>query len=74
MNSLVKSGESFESLTRRIKERARREKLHRQIGALNTKYDKVIAQRRFNWQARGWLLLSKIKRLEAELAQPELFL
>jgi hypothetical protein len=74
MLSLVKSSESFYVLTRRVKERARRERLHREIGALKTKCDKVASAQRFNWRARVWKMTSKIKRLEAELRQPELFL
>jgi hypothetical protein len=74
MHSLVKSGEDFVTLTRRVKERARREKLHREIGALKTRCDKIASQQRFNWRARVWKLTSKIKRLEGELRQPELFL
>ena len=74
MPSLVNSGASFEELTRRVKERARREKLHREIGALKTKCDKIARQQKFNWRARVWKLTSKIKRLEGELRQPELFL
>lgn len=74
MLSLVKSNEDFETLTRRVKERARREQLHREIGALKSKCDKICTQQKFNWRARAWKLTSKIKRLEAQLAQPELFL
>lgn len=74
MLSLVKSPETFETLTRRVKERERRVRLNRQIRALITKHNKVCEQTRFNWRARAWKLLSKIKRLEAQLAQPELFL
>jgi hypothetical protein len=74
MQSLAKSGESFEELTRRVKERARRERLHREIGALKTKLAKVLEQRRFNWYVRSRKLLSKIKRLEGDLRQPSLFL
>jgi hypothetical protein len=74
MQSLAKSGESFEELTRRVKERARRERLHREIGALKTKHAKVIEQRRFNWYARSCKLASKVRRLEADLVQPGLFL
>jgi hypothetical protein len=74
MLSLVKGDESFETLTRRVKERARREKLHREIGALKTKCDTVTSAQRFNWRARVCKMTSKIKRLEAELLQPELFL
>lgn len=74
MNSLVKSSESLEPIVRRVKERARRERLHREIGALTTKLEKVTEQQRFNWRARVWKMTSKIKRLEAELRQPELFL
>lgn len=74
LNSLVKSPESFEVLTLRVKESARRERLHREIGALRTKHQKVCDQQKFNWRARAWKLLSKIKRLEAQLVQPELFL
>lgn len=74
MPSLMNSGASFDELTRRVKERARRERLHREIGALRTKCEKVEIQKRFNWRARVWKLTSKIKRLEGELRQPELFL
>jgi hypothetical protein len=74
MHSLVKQPATFDELARRVKERARRERLHREIGALRTKHAKVIEQQRFNWRARSWRLLSKIKRLEAQLVQPELFL
>lgn len=74
VNSLVNSSESFETLVRRVKERARRERLHREIGALETKLSKVIAAKRFNWNARAWKMTSKLKRLRAQLAQPELFL
>lgn len=74
MHSLVKDGASFDELARRVKERARREKLHREIGALKTKSDKIASQQRFNWRARVWKLTSKIKRLEAQMRQPELFL
>lgn len=74
MHSLIKSAEDFETLTRRVKERARRERLHREIGALETKLKKVTDQKRFNWNARAWKMLSKLKRLRAQLAQPELFL
>jgi hypothetical protein len=74
MQSLVKSSESFETLVRRVKERARREKLHREIGALETKLSKVIDAKRFNWNARAWRMTSKLKRLRAQLAQGDLFL
>jgi hypothetical protein len=74
MHSLVKSGEDFDTLTRRVKERARREKLHREIGALEAKCDRIADKQLFNWRARVWKLMSKIKRLKAQLAQPELFL
>ena len=74
MQSLVKTGESFEVLTRRVKERARREKLHRRIGALEARRKKVIEQKRFNWYERSFRILGTIRRLEAELRQPELFL
>jgi hypothetical protein len=74
MPSLMNSGASFEELTRRVKERARRERLHREIGALRTKHEKVTTQQRFNWRERSWRLMSKIKRLEGDLRQPELFL
>jgi hypothetical protein len=74
MHSLVKDSATFDELARRVKERARREKLHREIGALKTKCDKIASQQRFNWRARVWKLTSKIKRLEGELRQPELFL
>jgi hypothetical protein len=74
MHSLVKSWATFDELARRVKERARREKLHREIGALRTKCDKIASQQRLNWRARVWKLTSKIKRLEGELRQPELFL
>lgn len=71
---MAAESEAIVTLTRRVKERARREKLHREIGALKTKCDTICAQQRFNWRARVWKLTSKIKRLEAELREPELFL
>jgi hypothetical protein len=74
MDSLVKSSESFESLTRRVKERARREKLHRQIGALETKLAKLGEPLTMMKRDRAYRLNSKLKRLRAELAQRELFL
>jgi hypothetical protein len=74
MHSLVKDSATFDELARRVKERARREKLHREIGALKTKCDKIATQQRFNWRERVWKLTSKIKRLEGELRQPSLFL
>lgn len=74
MKSLINCGDDFDVLTRRVKERARRERLHREIGALKAKYQKVTEQQRFNWRERAWRLNSKILRLEAELRQPELLL
>lgn len=74
MNSLAKSPESFEELTRRVAERARRERLHREIGALKTKLAKVLKQRRFNWYVRSRKLVSKIRRLEGDLRQPSLLI
>jgi hypothetical protein len=66
--------EAIDTILRRTKERVRRERLHREIGALKTKRDKVALAQRFNWRARVWKLTSKIKRLEAQLGQLELFL
>ena len=74
LRSLVKDAATFDELARRVKERARREKLHREIGALRSKCDKIATEQRFNWRARGWKLISKINRLEVQLRQPELFL
>jgi hypothetical protein len=74
VKSLVKSSEPVETIVRRVRERARRERLHREIGALESKLAKVIDHKRFNWNARAWKMTSKLKRLRAQLAQPELFL
>jgi hypothetical protein len=66
--------EEIGSLVRRVKEAKRRERLHRQIGALDSKLDKIgnpVGQLARN---RVYRLTSKLKRLKGELAQPELFL
>ena len=52
----------------------RRERLHRQIGALESKLERVTCARKFNWQNRAYRLNSKLRRLRGELAQPELML
>ena len=66
------SNETIDALLARGRERKRRERLHRQIGALDAKRIKVAREQRFNWRGRVWRLTSTIKRLEAELVQPEL--
>ena len=66
--------DSFETILARTRERVRRESLHRQIGALEGKLEKIgpspIGLRR----NRYFKLLSKLRRLKGQLAQPELFL
>lgn len=74
MNSLAKSGESLDAIVRRVRERARREKLHRRIGAIERKLDKIGNPSTGLKRDRAWRLTSMLKRLRLELAQPELFL
>lgn len=62
----------FDSIMARGRENKRRAKLHAQIGALESKLERIgpnpIGLRR----DRAWRLLSKVKRLRAQLAQPSL--
>lgn len=74
MQSLAKSGESLDAIVRRVRERARREKLHRRIGALEHKLEKLGNPSTMLKREHAWRLTSMLKRLRAELAQPELFL
>ena len=51
----------------RVRERQRRAKLHRQIGALETRLKRIGPAPRFIDRQRAWKLLSKIRRLEWQL-------
>ena len=66
--------EALDSIVRRVKERARRARLHRQIAAIEKKLDKVGPNPQFLLRDRAYRLMSKLKRLQRELAQPELFI
>lgn len=61
-------------MTRRVKEQARRERLHRQIRAVEAKLYKLGNPSTMLQRERVWRLTSKLKRLRWQLAQPELFL
>lgn len=66
--------DSFDAILARTRERARREKLHREIGALERKLERIGANPQGLRHERAWRLNSKIKRLRAKLLQPELML
>jgi BMFP domain-containing protein YqiC len=56
----------------RSSETRRREKLHRQIGALESKLAQLQPQYLPRDREKVWKLVAKVKRLEAELRQPML--
>lgn len=62
----------LDTLLARTRESKRRERLHRQIGALEAKLKKIGPNPAFLDRQRGFRLMSKLRRLERELAQPEL--
>lgn len=62
------------ALLRSTRDTKRRERLHRQIGALEAKRTYLIFHKPSKWNDRVWRLTSKIKRLESELRQPVLFM
>lgn len=57
----------------RTRENARRQRLHRQIAALESKLEKLGSPSTMLKRNRAYRLTSKLKRLRAELQQPELF-
>ena len=66
--------DSIDTILSRTRERVRRERLHRQIGALERKLEKIGPNPRGLRRDRAWRLNSKIKRLKHQLDQPELML
>lgn len=53
-------------------ERARREKLHRQIAALKGRLALGLKRHSGRWYPAAYVLRSRIETLEAQLKQPEL--
>lgn len=62
----------METILARTCERVRRERLHRQIGALEGKLEKIGPSPVGLRRDRAFKLLSKLKRLKGQLAHPEL--
>ena len=64
--------EDLETLLARTRETKRRERLHRQIGALEAKLAKIGPNPQFLARQRAYRLMSKKRRLEWELRCPVL--
>lgn len=66
--------DDLQTILARTRERARRQRLHAQIGALEAKLERIGNPSTFFKRERVYRLNSKLKRLRAQLMQPELFL
>lgn len=65
--------DDINTILARTREKVRRQRLHRQIGAIDTRLEKLGNPQSTLRKNRIYRLLSKKRRLERELAQPGLF-